>query len=790
MLLAGSGLAALLGPTLVQAQTAAPAPQPEVTDSTDIIVTATRRDQLLSKVPISVSAFTQKRADELGIKSFTDVAKFTPGVAISQSNSGNDNIAIRGVSSNAGASTTGIYIDDTPIQIRQLGLNSNGAEPIVFDLDRVEVLRGPQGTLFGSGSEGGTVRYITPEANLNKTQVYARSELDATQGGAPSYEGGVAVGMPIIPGQLAARVSAYYHKDGGYINRQDPYTNQVTPDANSIDSIAFRGALTWEPSSHFKATPSIMYQNRLNHGTDVGGYYVGLSNPSNGSFTEATPTPMQDRDHYMLAALKMEWSNSTVKLISNTSYFDRTENVNGYDGTTYNLSYYQHSYNPALDPTGAGNANGASASTFPYLNDPFGNLCNGLGAANSPGAPCTLQSGISPLLTAQGINPAFTAAYSNFLKTYNPANGTNFDYYRSPNLIVNQQQNFTQELRLQSNVDESKWNWTVGLFYSYIKQNSDEQIFDPQLDAISQFLYGESALAVWQVPLLADGASYENHGTSTEWQAAAFADVTYDITPKLKANVGLRWAKAHFAFNNVTQGPEAFGAKVSSGSQASAPLTPKFNLSYQIDPGNMVYATVSKGFRVGGANAPLLPVCGVTAPTQFTPDTIWNYEVGAKMKAAGGKLRFATSAYIINWSNIQQSVYVGSCGQQFVGNLGSLTSKGFDLQVEAHPARNLSLDLAVGYTHARYTKDSIIPADATQLNSNALLVGLAGDSVPGAPWTVSGGLQYDFHLGGHKAFIRADDEYASHNFANLTNTDPGTRTITNIVNGVATPATV
>ena len=115
------------------AQTAAP-PQQPAADSNDIVVTATRKEQLLSKVPISISAFSQSRADKLGIKSFADVVKFTPGITISQSNSGGDNISIRGISSNAGSATTGIYIDDTPIQIRQLGLNSNGAEPIVFDL--------------------------------------------------------------------------------------------------------------------------------------------------------------------------------------------------------------------------------------------------------------------------------------------------------------------------------------------------------------------------------------------------------------------------------------------------------------------------------------------------------------------------------------------------------------------------------------------------------------------------------------------------------------------------------
>jgi len=720
---------------------------PPAADSRDIVVTATRKEQLLSKVPISVSAFSQARADQLGIKSFNDAIKFTPGVSISQSNSGNDNIAIRGISSNAGASTTGIYVDDTPIQIRQLGLNSNGAEPIVFDLDRIEVLRGPQGTLFGSGSEGGTVRYITPNPSLTKNSVYARSELSSTEKGGLSYEGGIAEGGPIVQDVLGYRLSAFFRRDGGYIDRIDPYTNIVTPNANSTNSYALRGVLTWQPTPGLTFTPSLQYQKRQVNSTVVAGYYVGLSNPSQNQYAEATPTPLTDNDAFYLGALKIEYGNDAIKVISNTSYFDRSETVNGYDGTTYNLSYYQHS----LDPS----------NTTYYGTDPAGQVCTNAPVAN-PGATCTLNYALFPLLTPKGVSPAFIKA---------------FGAYRSPNVITNTQQNFTQELRLQSNARASRWNWTIGVFYSQIKQLSDEQIIDPSLNAVTQLLFGEDILTAWGVPLLPDGASYENRGSSNEHQFAAFADVTYDLTAKLKINAGVRWAKTHFDFTNLTQGPEAFGSKASSGQQNETPVTPKFNVSYQATPGDLFYATISKGFRVGGANAPLLPVCVAAkiAPSAFNSDSIWNYEAGTKLRLFGGKAHVAASAYIINWSNIQQSVYDTSCGQQFVGNLGALTSKGFDFQADVKLAQGLSIDLAVGYTHARYTKDSVISVPAVgSAPATSFTVGFAGDTVAGSPWTISGGLQYDFALASHKAFLRIDDEYASHNSANLISTDPRT----------------
>src|SRR6202166_1913879 len=134
-------------------------PDQETGPLSEIVVTATRHEESLSKVPISVTALTQEAMDLRGIKDIQDVARFTPGVRID--NSGTNNIAIRGISSSGGAGTTGIYIDDTPIQIRALAFNPDDTLPKSFDMDRIEVLRGPQGTLFGAGSEGGTVRYIT-----------------------------------------------------------------------------------------------------------------------------------------------------------------------------------------------------------------------------------------------------------------------------------------------------------------------------------------------------------------------------------------------------------------------------------------------------------------------------------------------------------------------------------------------------------------------------------------------------------------------------------------------------
>src|SRR6201998_102385 len=222
---ADESVAAAEGPPAGSAAKAPPA-ETERAGLQEIVVTASRREESLSKVPISVTALTQETMDQKGIKDFLDVARFTPGVSIDTS--GTNAISIRGISSSGGAGTTGIYIDDTPIQMRAVGYNPDDTLPKTFDLERVEGLSRPQGTLCGSGSEGGTVRYILTQPSVTSSSTYVRSELSFTRYGQPSYEGGVAYGAPIVDGTLGFRASVWYREDGGWINRVDPTTDVAT----------------------------------------------------------------------------------------------------------------------------------------------------------------------------------------------------------------------------------------------------------------------------------------------------------------------------------------------------------------------------------------------------------------------------------------------------------------------------------------------------------------------------------------------------------------------------------
>src|SRR5665213_1075280 len=310
----------------------------------EIIVTATRHEEGLSRVPISVTAMTQQSLDVRGIKDFNDVARFTPGVYVDDS--GTNNISIRGIASSGGAGTTGIYLDDTPIQMRALAFNPDEALPKSFDIERIEVLRGPQGTLFGAGSEGGTVRYISTPPSLTKSSIYSREEVSYTQGGTPSYEVGVAGGTPVVDGTLGVRASVWYRRDGGYVDRIDPVTLATDQkNANYDQTMLMRLAAVWAPTDHITVTPSLYYQDRYRN--DVESYWPLYSNPSKDRYVSANPQQRSAPDRFYLPVLKIEGDLGSMKLISNTSYYHRNDET-GYDGTLYNLGFYQSFFGPGF----------------------------------------------------------------------------------------------------------------------------------------------------------------------------------------------------------------------------------------------------------------------------------------------------------------------------------------------------------------------------------------------------------------------------------------------------------
>ena len=312
---------------------AAPADAPDKTDQADgsgIVVTATRRSETLDKVPLKIDAFSQAQLDRRGVRSIEDLVRFTPGVLFSQTGGvqGNSstNISIRGITSDVGSATTAIYIDDTPIQIRNIGYFGGNPYPHIFDLDRVEVLKGPQGTLFGASAEGGAVRFLTPAPSLSGISEYARGEVSTTEHGAPSYEGGAAISAPLVEDKIGLRVSGSYRRDGGYIDRVNYDTGDVVDkNANWQRTYVLRAALALKPVEELTITPSIFYQNQYQAARDQ--YWESLTPAGTNDYRVGNTIAEPRKDRFVIPALRAEWNDSAVKVVSNISYFSRSQSV-------------------------------------------------------------------------------------------------------------------------------------------------------------------------------------------------------------------------------------------------------------------------------------------------------------------------------------------------------------------------------------------------------------------------------------------------------------------------------
>ena len=715
------GALGVLSPTLITgtvlAQNAAPAQETASTAGPsleEVVVTAQRREQRLQDVPISVTAMSQEQLDSQGVRDIDDVAKLTPGITFQRADARNgamSTISIRGVASQAGASTTGVYIDDTPIQIRALGAGNAAfnAFPGVFDLDRVEILRGPQGTLFGAGSEGGTLRFITPQPSVTKTSVYARTELGYTEHGDPSYETGVAFGAPIVEDKVGFRVSAWFRRDGGWVDRDDwsraslattpataptpgSVTTVLSPNSNWQNSAALKAALTFAPIDGLTITPSIYYQRVKVNETQA--FWSALSNPDSGQFVNGNALNALSNDHFYLPALKVEWAFSNLRLVSNTSYFNRdSEAINDYSAFETALWGQTFTGLPFLPPT-----------QQRYLNGPY------------------YPEGFTPASSLQG----------------------------------NQQNNITQEFRLQSDTPDARINWVVGAFYTHNRQTAVQIVSDPGL---YKFILGLTGGIF--APVLEDGkyTFVQNPVIARDEQTALYGQADVKITDQLTATAGVRLSDTKFNASAFYHGFVVGPPVNDSGSQHEHPVTPKAGLNFKIDPDNMVYATASKGYRVGGYNPRVGAPCAgdpnfAGYHTLYGSDSVWSYEVGAKDAFLDHRLRLDTSVYYIDWSNIQQAVGLASCGFGYTSNLGKARSQGFDLQADMAITGGLVAGLAVGYNDAKYTQTvKAVPGSPVNLVTD-------GDHIVGWPWTVATSVQYSFRtFGDHETYMRADYQY-------------------------------
>ena len=340
------------------------------------------------------------------------------------------------------------------------------------------------------------------------------------------------------------------------------------------------------------------------------------------------------------------------------------------------------------------------------------------------------------------------------------------------------QENVTQEFRIQPSESGHRLNWVVGAFYQHSHQTSFEGIGGSNLDT----LFGVPDIAQFIGPNYQPGNyALVSINSAVDNQYAVYANADFAITSRLKVLAGVRVAKQTSDFVNQQGGPFGGGPLMTTTSSTSAtPITPKFAIDYQADQNNLYYLSAAKGYRNGGGDAPVpIPQCsndlatiGLNGtPTSYRSDSLWSYEAGAKNRLLGGLLRLDSSAYYIRWSNIQQQVFLPNCDFKYVANLGSLTSRGFDVQATVEAMSNLTLSAAVGYNDSTYDQN-VFAGTTHTTGANSVIVS-KGDTIDNPPWNVTLSSHYTFSpWSDQPAYFDADYVFRSRNNGVIASSDP------------------
>src|SRR3984957_1926835 len=637
----------------------------------EILVTARKTTERLQDIPMSLAVMTSEGIEKTGAITLEDLGRAVPGLTIVSAAPGQNSITLRGLSGNY---TVGFYLDDTPLTvgIGNAEQPSNfDMDPALFDLDRVEVLRGPQGTLYGASSFGGTVRYITNQPNLNETHVTAKATLSDTDGGGFNQEVDALMNQPLIPGYAAVRAMVFERDYSGYIDRYPTDPNNylaalpgpVERNVNSEHTYGGRIAIEGKPTDAFSATLAAYYQR-----TDLGAPFTFDSPP--GSFDDPIQSrlvPEPSTDRVSLYTLTLQGDVRSVHLTSSTSYLDRYVFDAEDDSRSLDFFFPQAAVYPSTLYAEAGNHD-------------FVEEVRGSGSAG-------------PVHALAGLFYAHAVSYGTL-------------------------------------------NWPTTPQYA---------------------------------PSFGGEPVYYNWNDFLDVQKAAFGEVNIDIAPGLQATLGDRIYRQSQRYgvyiNGVLNGgetPASYSTSEVSGS------TPKYGLSYHVSPDVMTYATVSKGYREGGPLFPFPPTCNrdlanlglSTPPTAYKPDSIWNYELGAKTQWIDHRLTINGALYYIDWTNIQQTITLPTCSFVFTGNFGTASSKGAEFEMNYDPTAALKLGLSFSYNEAKLT--STIPGAQGQVDQ----------TLEYAPrWTGAVSAEYTRDISADtSAYLRGALSTTSHEFATFDTT--------------------
>jgi outer membrane receptor protein involved in Fe transport len=623
----------------------------------DIVVTAEKREATIETTSISITAIS---GDDIQNRGFTDLAslmKTVPGVSIRTSGPGMTEFEMRGVASNGGNSpTVGFYLDDTSLTAP--AATNEGKiviSPDLYDVSRVEVLRGPQGTLYGSGSMGGTIKVITNPANPDKFEASTEVKFaDTDHGGFDHAENGM-VNLPFWSDKAALRIVGSYSYDAGWIDRvvaapgQFPFPTGLVDgvyttrgnvlaapiaedyhDVNEVETTSVRASAVFKPFDGLTITPSYLYQKMRSGGLP----YID-SNPGTDAFYQPFDTPERYHDDFRLEALSVKYQTDAFEISSATAYWSRHEPL---------IQDTAESWTTTLAPAGLG------------------------------------------------------------ITGYGPGNGNLGQAYAEED---NQSHQTTEELRISS-VGETRFKWLAGYFYSDFESPwdivfpSQSGVSNPDIGTnnlfsyytpfkiLQQSFFGEATYNItdpFSITVGArryhyDSAVYlDQFGGITATVVQAASENEQGVTPK--ATLSYQFDKDLLLYATAAKGFRPGGG--TGPVPTSGPISCESQLQTEYN---------SHGAFVPG-------------PLQFGSDRVWSYELGEKWRSSDNRVTINAAGYFEPWYGVQQTNSL-SCGYIYTANAGNAHVYGGELEVNAIVVHDLEASANASYTHAALVSTSLV----------------------------------------------------------------------------------
>ena len=729
-----SGLACLAAAPSY-AQQAAPAPsdaasapaKPVMLDQ--VVVTSQKRKEDVRKVPLSVSVISGDALQENHVTDITDLTRSVPNVSFSsQGGAGLSTIEIRGVSSQAGSATVSVYLDDVSLTTRNI-YSQGTAEPRFFDVERVEVLRGPQGTLYGASSLGGTIKFISKQPDSKTFSGSASTEISGTSHGGTNYMAQGILNVPLVKGSVGLRLGVQTGRDSGYIDQVDPATlGVIDKGINSTHWDVIKLALKADVAPGWSITPAVFAQRFKSDDIDaaylsVGDYQTANAGAALGKFQTSKIVQEPATDRLVVPSLTVTGDLGFADLTGILSgYQRRFKRVQ--DGTSINVGYI-------ADVITYGNTDGDP--------DP---------ALRSRDAPEQPALG--------GVVRALPSAVQ----------------------LDNKIDQTSLELRLASKDYQpggTPITWIGGVYAAQTKTQvyDNEPIFGINAAFTAAGVnINDPAQFGGTFPGAFDGdSSYYSARHYSDKQTAIFGEITYNFSPTLRATAGVR--AVHATQHFTREGDRYYAGEASTAvidSSANA-TTPRFAINWDADANTTLYGNIAKGFRLGAANRPVpltaivlqdLHDIGLPAsiPDAFKPDSLLSYEVGSKSRLLDNRLSLNVAAFYIDWKNIQQDVVLPASGFDFETNVGKAKSYGLEIEGRYRATDALTLNAAASWTRATFAEDQPALGTTDGTPTGPLNV-RKGDPVQGVPrYSARLGFEYRFASGGPgQAFVRGSGQW-------------------------------